>query len=385
MTLFEIKNVKFPKTIALNSAWKITGDLALLGISYVLPVWVVVNVHYPKQFIEILGAPINSKIGVALLGKFAIEFSDGFAREGDYTVDVMAYVGPTTQVSAGPVTSISAPIPPIPAVASIVKQAFTVGGQPPPSPLPGTAGDGMVFLTKQVNPPQSGDFNILPGQASYRPGDSVRLQAVPWSGWRLDHWEVNGKLLGYTDMAFTVPASNAVITAFFTDTQKVTFQIDPPGSGKVSAIPQAESYHAGQTVQLTAVPNTGWYFLGWFSSGAGWNQYESYDPQFNYVMPTQSRTLTAKFDKYLPPVPPATWQIGVSAQASPAAGGTATVKPVDYTVFVKGSKINLSAVPNPGWRFDYWDLNGTRWVTQAQLLAYLPENDVVFTAHFVQS
>jgi hypothetical protein len=97
---------------------------------------VVAEVTAPSGIFSIgpIGAGgIATANGVAVLGKFTVTFPNGFPSEGQYSLKVNVYAGPTIEVSAGPITSVSYSIPPFPAIASTTKQTFSVSGSGPTS------------------------------------------------------------------------------------------------------------------------------------------------------------------------------------------------------------------------------------------------------------
>ena len=58
-------------------------------------------------------------------------------------------------------------------------------------------------------------------------------------------------------------------------------------------------FHPGQTAQITATPNSGWIFVGWFSGETKLSSSADYAFQV-----TQSTTLTARFEKVEPTIEP---------------------------------------------------------------------------------
>jgi len=135
-SIFSIENVKFPSLVTMSTDFTIDGELKLFSLPFYGVMWVVAKVTYPKQWWEIIGSPITTQTVIATLGKFSITFPKGFDREGDYLLDIAAYLGPEKTESAGPVTSVSVEIPPFPAMASTKQATFTVSGTGPvPSPI----------------------------------------------------------------------------------------------------------------------------------------------------------------------------------------------------------------------------------------------------------
>ena len=114
--LFDIRSVSYPSTIKTKTAFKVTGDVTLFSIPFYALLWVAVTVTYPKKWWEVIGSPETASVAIAKLGKFEVEFPEGFDREGDYTIDIRAFLGPTIITSIGFISSASITIPPFPSV-----------------------------------------------------------------------------------------------------------------------------------------------------------------------------------------------------------------------------------------------------------------------------
>ncbi len=358
--LWEIKDVVFDSQTTRETSWKLSGKVTLFGIPYIFPMWIVVNVHYPKTLVTeaLTGAPIDSKTVVALGGSFKVEYPEGFAREGAHTVDVMAYAGPETQVSAGPVTSVSAPIPPIPAVASRRGLSLVVSGQPAVTPGGGGETGASGVLTFRADPSNGGNPHVVENEQwrILKTGDTVTVESRPNYGYQLDYWDVNGKLVSRSDPALIlIPTAQSVATAHYRG-QSLTLgpaTVTPPGGGSVTAAP-AGPYKYGQVVTYKAVPSTGYSFVQWdYYDGLAHHNYVE-NPVTITLGNQPGQSMQAQFYQVM--ATPAPW----SVQASPPNGGTAT-----GTLTPDGSRIQFNAVPAFGWTFLRWTLNG-------QIASYSP-------------
>lgn len=99
-----------------------------------------------------------------------------------------------------------------------------------------------------------------PNTLSFRNGASVRLKAVPSSGYRFDNW--SGDLSGTTNPATIVIDCNKKITANFSQIMHtLTMQVN--GSGSATPAVGTHSYSEGTVVSLTATPDSGWQFRSW--------------------------------------------------------------------------------------------------------------------------
>lgn len=129
MALFELKNVKYPASLTTDTEFKITGDVTLFGIPWEGLAWALATVTYPRKLLE-PAPPKKSTGAVVFLGKFTINFGEGFNREGEYKLDINLYGGPTVAEPLGPITSVSMTLPPFPAVASLPTKTFVIGETP---------------------------------------------------------------------------------------------------------------------------------------------------------------------------------------------------------------------------------------------------------------
>ncbi len=107
----------------------IRGKVDLFGMSYILPTWVLATIVYPEnwweEIIPIIGAPRVREITIGVGGDFEILFPKGLLREGEYEVNLGAYLGPTNPIDG----FILPPVPPVASAALLL----SVVGDPPTS------------------------------------------------------------------------------------------------------------------------------------------------------------------------------------------------------------------------------------------------------------
>ena len=111
--------------------------------------------------------------------------------------------------------------------------------------------------------------------------------------------------------------------------------ISPPAGGSVNRSPDQATYIDGSTVQLTAVPATGWHFLNW-SGDAGGNS----NPVD--VAMSGDRNVTANF------------AIDQHTLAVATVGSGSVAKAPDQASYDYGSTVQLTATPSTGWHFVGW-------------------------------
>ena len=130
---------------------------------------------------------------------------------------------------------------------------------------------------------------------------------------------------------------------------------------------------AGSSVTLTATPNDGYIFDCWYSGG----RFVSLEAKYTFT-PTASGTYNAQFVKETDT--PVTYKI--TATASPAAGGTATVNGGTSATVEANGTIELLAKANDGYTFVNWTSGGKEVTTQADYKIYNVTGDADYIANF---
>jgi uncharacterized repeat protein (TIGR02543 family) len=113
-------------------------------------------------------------------------------------------------------------------------------------------------LTTAILPNDGGEISIVPLQETYHYGDIVQLTAEPNLGWSFDHWSNSQE---EASIQITI-IDNTDISAIFSQDQ-YTLTVNIVGHGTVTQDPDKETYTYGETVNLTAIPDSGWIFSHW--------------------------------------------------------------------------------------------------------------------------
>jgi hypothetical protein len=134
----------------------------------------------------------------------------------------------------------------------------------------------------------SGSVVVNPVLAEYAHGSSVTLTATPAAGWKFAGW--SGDLTGSQNPATVVIEADTVIQAVFVEQIEVVLTTSTVGSGSVTVNPVKAKYLAGDSVTLTATPDSGWEFVGWSGGLTG-----SQNPAT--VTLNANTTITATFEQ----------------------------------------------------------------------------------------
>ncbi len=138
------------------------------------------------------------------------------------------------------------------------------------------------------------------GSGTYGHGSNVVLTATPNSGYHFVCWN-DGSGDVSTDAIYSFPAAgNVTLTAIFEQNAATSYTVTANASdGGTTA--GGNTYDEGMTAVLTATPNEGYRFVGWFEGETLVNDSASYS-----FTVTKDVTLTAKFEKEADPTDPGT-------------------------------------------------------------------------------
>ena len=185
----------------------------------------------------------------------------------------------------------------------------------------------------------SGTVSVDPALAEYEHGTSVTLTATPDTGWEFIGW--SGDLVGSDNPATVTIESDTTIEAMFVEQIEVTLTTSTEGSGSVTVNPEQATYLAGDSVTLTATPDTGWRFTGWTGGLTG-----TTNPTTTTL--TDNTTITATFQQ-LPD--------GAFTLTTDVAGSGAVAANPGQTTFAVGELVTLTATPDPGWQLGSWEMS----------------------------
>jgi hypothetical protein len=154
---------------------------------------------------------------------------------------------------------------------------------------------------------------------------------------KLDEIAIYGKALSLDEVQYHY--NQGLQGEGYCETVDLTILIN--GAGSVEEYP-VKPYKYGQEVTLTAVPEPGFIFYDWSGDLAG------YDNPVTIRM-DKDKVITASFSE------PVWYTLAVATMGE----GTVPVEP-ELEEYLHGSRVTLTAVPQPGWLFTGWsgDLAG---------------------------
>jgi len=197
----------------------------------------------------------------------------------------------------------------------------------------------------------AGSVTKDPVATKYRDKTTIRLTASPSTGYLFDKWSQD--LTGSTNpITFKITKDTKVTANFKLKQYTLTVISSPTNGGSVSKNPNKSLYNYGESVTLTATPNTGYLFDRWgiVVDGSATTQYIINTNPIIYKV-TGNTTITAYFKIK---------QYTLSVTLSPINGGSVSKIP-DKSLYNYGESVKLTPTPNSGFEFDYWSgsISGT--------------------------
>jgi uncharacterized repeat protein (TIGR02543 family) len=204
----------------------------------------------------------------------------------------------------------------------------------------------------------NGSVTRNPNKTSYQHGEVVTLQAVANPGYTFTGW--SGDASGTNSTITVTMNSDKAVTAGFT-ANVYTLSVTSV-NGSVTRNPNKTTYAHGETVALTAVPNTGYTFTGWSGAITG-----STNPAT--VVMDSNKSVTAGFTY-------SGSSTGVYRIYITTAKNGRIIKTPDKQLYARGEQVILEAVPDQGYVFTRWQnyvngatanpititMNSSRWV-----------------------
>lgn len=208
--------------------------------------------------------------------------------------------------------------------------------------------EALTLFTITVEPDSTG-WGTTTGSGSYPYGETVTIEAIPNTGHTFLTWS-DGNM--NNPRTIVVTQDSTFIAHFGTLQYTIEVIADHPEWGTVTG---GGTYYYGDTIQISATPNTGFAFDGW-DDGITDNPRTvivAQDSLFTAMFSTLQHTVTVVSDH--------------PAWGSVAGGGT----------YYYGDTIQISATANLGFQFNGWD-DGNNDNPREVIV----EEDITFIAHF---
>jgi protein involved in ribonucleotide reduction len=195
-----------------------------------------------------------------------------------------------------------------------------------------------ISVTLTVDSSEGGSTKPEAGTYTYYYGSKVVLEATANEGYLFSHWIINGEVVTDNPASLTLVADTLVQPVFAKASYFLT--ISATAGGTTAPEVGTHEYTAGTVVTITATPNAGYTFKYWQIDGV------NYVTNPNTITMSQNRTVCAVFE-----------QINYYLTITATAGGT--TNPAGSLLCHYGDQISITAVPNTGYFFSGWLLDGS--------------------------
>ncbi len=187
----------------------------------------------------------------------------------------------------------------------------------------------------------NGTTNPPPGDYIFNEGTELNVIANPDLYNAFVQWNVNGEVLTDAISSITITEDMEIEAEFI-----VTHQFDISTTEGGSTNPEAGYYafNHGQEISLFASPELGYAFDHWEINGV------DYFTQYITVIIDEAVSATAYFVE--------TTQEQHSLDISSFTEGGHTIPPTGTYLYVDGDQVDMTAVPDEGYVFDKWIING---------------------------
>ncbi len=184
----------------------------------------------------------------------------------------------------------------------------------------------------------NGTTSPAPGAYSYSRGQTVSVKAIPFVGYQLDHWELDGANVGETESMNVTMNDDHVLCAYFV--RVYTLTIARTSGGMTSPTPGIYKYAVDILVRIIATPDNGYFLDCWEFDGV-----KKFVNPIDVVM-DENHTLSAVFAP-----------IEYVLEITTTVGGITNPVPGTYTYFF-GAIVTVDALSDDGHFLDCWELDG---------------------------
>jgi len=197
-----------------------------------------------------------------------------------------------------------------------------------------------INYTLTITTTAGGTTNPAPGNHTYTERQNVPVEALPDTGYGLDHWELDGVNKGSVNPYSVLMDNNHTLQAVFVPAYTLT--ITATTGGTTNPSPDPHIYNVGTSVPVSEIPDTYYYFDHWELDGLNVGSTNPYT-----VLMDNDYALHAVFV-----------QINYTLAITSTADGTTSPAPDIYT-YPAGSNVQVTAIPDTNYLLDHWELDGT--------------------------
>jgi|GEM_PF-1596224 len=214
----------------------------------------------------------------------------------------------------------------------------------------------------QISTTTGGETNPPSGSHAYLVGEVTSVSAIPYKNYIFDHWLLDGTNIGSNNPIEILMDTNHTLNAIFTPITH-NLSISTTTGGTTDPAPGTYTYINGTVVSVTAIPEANYVFDYWELDGVNVGS----ENPINVPM-TANHALHAVFLQV--------YKLTITATI----GGTTTPAPGTYN-YTAGTTLNITAIPDIGFSFDYWLLDGK--VKTENPIALTMDSNHTLEAYFV--
>ncbi len=222
----------------------------------------------------------------------------------------------------------------------------------------------MPQITLSASPEAGG---TITGAGAFENGATVTVAATPNDGFVFTNWTVGETVVSTSSSYQFEMDGNIALVANFSEVTVGNFRISlsssPIAGGTTDGSGQ---FDENSTVTVSALPNTGYFFVNWTEG----ETIVSTSSSYQFVL-TENRTLVANYSQ----IPED--QFAVVLSASPSEGGSIN----GSGSFDAETDVTVTATPNTGYAFVNWTANGEEVSTDSSYTFALTAN-ITLVANF---
>jgi PKD repeat protein len=198
----------------------------------------------------------------------------------------------------------------------------------------------LITYTLTITATTGGTTDPVPGTYIYPSGSSVNVAALPSANYFFDHWVLDGSPAGSANPISVLMNKNRTLHAVFS-LINYTLTITTSAGGTTNPTPGTYVYASGSDVPVLAIPDANYKFVKWLLDGGDVGSANPYTVHMD-----NNHTLHAVFQQL-------TYKLTILSST----GGTTTPTPGTY-IYVNGTNVAITAIPDTYYVLDYWLLDG---------------------------